>query len=110
MARPEIEEVTGVETTGHEWDGLKELNKPLPRWWLWVLYASIIWAIGYWIAMPSWPLISSYTKGVLGYSQRQIVTQSVADARAAQSQYLDKIGSSDLAAIKADAELLRFAL
>lgn len=110
MARPEIDEVTGVETTGHEWDGLKELNKPLPRWWLWVLYASIIWAIGYWIAMPSWPLISSYTKGVLGYSQRQIVTQSVADARAAQSQYLDKIGSSDLAAIKADAELLRFAL
>ncbi len=110
MAKPEIDDVTGVETTGHEWDGLKELNKPLPRWWLWVLYASIIWAIGYWIAMPSWPLISSYTKGVLGYSQRQIVTQSVADARAAQSQYLDKIGSSELAAIKADAELLRFAL
>ena len=48
----EIDEVTGVETTGHVWDGdLKELNKPLPRWWLYTFYACIVWAIGYWIAV-----------------------------------------------------------
>ena len=51
----DIDAVTGVETTGHEWDGIKELNKPLPRWWVWTFYATIVWAIGYWIAYPAWP-------------------------------------------------------
>jgi cytochrome c oxidase cbb3-type subunit 3 len=110
MAKPEFDEITGTETTGHEWDGLKELNRPLPKWWLWVLYASIIWAVGYWIAMPSWPLISSYTKGFLDRSQRAVVTRQVADAKAAQSQYLEKIAASDLSSIKEDPELLRFSL
>lgn len=110
MSKPEIDDITGFETTGHEWDGIKELNKPLPRWWLWVLYATIIWSIGYWILMPSWPLLSSYTKGLLGYSQRQVVANSLAEARAAQSVFRDKIAASDLAAIKGDPELLRFAL
>lgn len=110
MARPEIDEVTGVETTGHEWDGLKELNKPLPRWWLWVLYATIIWSIGYWIAMPAWPLVTGYTKGVLGYSQREVVSESLKEARAAQAGYLNRIAETDLAGIKSDQELLQFAL
>ena len=51
-----------VATTGHEWDGIHELNTPLPRWWLWLFYATIIWAIGYWIVYPSWPLASSATQ------------------------------------------------
>ena len=51
----EIDDVSGVETTGHEWDGIKELNNPLPRWWLWTFYATIIWSIGYTIAYPAWP-------------------------------------------------------
>ena len=110
MAKPEIDNVTGVETTGHEWDGIKELNKPLPKWWLWVLYASIIWSVAYWIAMPSWPLISDYTRGVLGYSQRTVVANSLENARAAQSGFLDKIAATDLAGIKADPDLLQFAL
>ena len=66
----EIDQISGVETTGHEWDGLKELNNPLPRWWLWTFYVTIIWGIGYWVAYPAWPLISDYTKGVLGHSTR----------------------------------------
>ena len=53
MSRREVDEVTGVETTGHEWDGVKELNKPLPKWWVWTFYATIVWAIGYWIAISS---------------------------------------------------------
>ena len=110
MSRPEIDDVTGVETTGHEWDGIKELNKPLPKWWLWVLYVTIIWSVAYWIAMPSWPLVADYTKGLLGYSQRQVVANSIADARAAQAQYLDRIAATDLAGIKADPDLLQFAL
>lgn len=110
MRKPEIDEITGFETTGHEWDGIKELDKPLPRWWLWVLYATIVWSVGYWILMPAWPLVSGYTTGFLGYSQRQIVTQAVADAKQAQSHYLEKINNSDLPAIRSDPELLRFAL
>jgi hypothetical protein len=81
----EVDHVTGVETTGHEWDGIKELNKPLPKWWLYILYATIVWSIGYWILYPAWPLLTSYTEGVLGYSQRQQVADSIAAAREAQA-------------------------
>lgn len=66
-----LDEISGVETTGHEWDGLKELNNPLPRWWLYTMYLTIVWAVLYWIAMPAWPLVASYTTGVLGASQRE---------------------------------------
>ena len=70
MTDRETDEITGVETTGHEWDGIKELNTPLPRWWLWTFYGTIVFAIGYTIAFPAWPLISSATPGLLGYSSR----------------------------------------
>ena len=67
----EIDSVTGVETTGHVWDGdLKELNKPLPRWWLYVLYACIVWAIGYWILYPTWPGFSGSGSSFGGASHR----------------------------------------
>ena len=60
------DEVTGVDTTGHDWDGIKELNNPLPRWWLWCFYITIVWGIGYTIAYPAWPLVQGATAGVLG--------------------------------------------
>jgi cytochrome c oxidase cbb3-type subunit III len=68
--RPDIDELSGVETTGHEWDGIRELNNPMPRWWLWTFYATIIWAVGYMIAYPAIPLLTSATPGLLGYSSR----------------------------------------
>ena len=52
MHKKEVDKLSGVETTGHEWDGLKELNNPLPKWWLYIFYATIVWAIGYWIVYP----------------------------------------------------------
>ena len=73
----EIDDVTGIETTGHTWDGIKELNKPLPRWWVWTFYATIVWAIGYWIVYPAWPTFTGYTKGMWGYSQRAVVADEV---------------------------------
>ena len=100
----------GIETTGHEWDGIHELNKPLPKWWLYVFYATIVWSIGYWLLMPAWPMVSSYTKGWLGYSQREKVAGQLEAAKAAKAVYRDKIAANDLAAINADPELLRFAL
>ena len=110
MAKPEIDDVTGFETTGHEWDGIKELNKPLPKWWLWVLYVTIIWSFGYWIAYPAWPLVSNYTKGVLGYSQRQVVMDSVAAAKAAQGKFREAIAATELSEIRTRPDLLNFAL
>jgi cytochrome c oxidase cbb3-type subunit III len=105
------DEVTGVETTGHVWDDdLEELNKPLPKWWLYVMYATIIWAIGYWLLYPAWPLASDYTKGMLGFSQREVVMQQVAADRAAQSTFRDAIAKAELTQIAKEPELLSFAL
>jgi cytochrome c oxidase cbb3-type subunit 3 len=109
-ANREIDDVTGIETTGHEWDGIKELNKPLPKWWLYVFYACIVWSIGYWVAYPAWPLISGYTEGMLGYSQRQTVARSIEEARAAQSQSNEAIAKAALADIAASPDLLQFAI
>ncbi|OYY82328.1 MAG: cytochrome-c oxidase, cbb3-type subunit III [Rhizobiales bacterium 35-66-30] len=58
-----VDAASGTATTGHEWDGIRELNNPLPRWWLWTFYACIFWAVCYWIAFPAWPLVSNYTTG-----------------------------------------------
>jgi cytochrome c oxidase cbb3-type subunit 3 len=104
------EAATEPETTGHEWDGIHELNKPLPKWWLWTFYATIVWAIGYWLLMPAWPLVSTYTKGLLGYSQRGRVAEQLQAAKAAQAVYRQQIAKSDLDAITANPDLLSFAL
>jgi cytochrome c oxidase cbb3-type subunit III len=65
-----IDDVTGTATTGHEWDGIRELETPMPRWWLWTLYMCIVWAVGYWVLYPAWPMLSDNTRGALGYSSR----------------------------------------
>lgn len=111
MTKPrEIDEVTGVETTGHEWDGIKELNKPLPRWWLLTFYACIVWAFGYMIAYPSWPTLSGYTKGVLGYSQRETLAGEMKVAVTAQAGMRDRLSSTPLAEVKANRDLFNFAV
>jgi len=97
-------------TTGHEWDGIKEFDTPLPRWWLWVLYATIVWSIAYWIAMPAWPLVRDYTRGILGYSQRLVLEQEMQDARAAQESFDIRIAMTPLEGIRTDPALLEFAM
>lgn len=110
MADKHIDELSGVDTTGHEWDGIRELNNPMPRWWVWTFYATIAWAIGYGIAYPAWPLLKDATKGVLGYSSRQELSQSVKAAADAQKVFVDKITATPVAEIPKDAELLQFAI
>lgn len=107
----EIDAVTGVETTGHEWDGLKELNNPLPRWWLYIFYASIAWAFVYWIFMPSWPGIDGYAKGLRGHSERANVEIALADLdaqRGAQMQALNAVESIET--VEADAQMFQYAM
>ena len=104
----EIDDVTGVETTGHEWDGIKELNKPLPRGWLLTFYATILWAIGYMIAYPAWPTMTSYIKGWLGYSQRVAVADEMKAAERAQSGMRERLSMAPLGDVAKDRGLFAF--
>ena len=100
---------TGVGTTGHIWDGIEELNNPLPRWWLWTFYACIIWAVGYWFFYPAIPLVSSYTKGLLGWQSRTQIELDMAELKAMRSGMTTKIEATELADIEKSPELLSFA-
>ena len=101
---------TGTDTTGHEWDGIKELNTPLPKWWLYVFYATIAVAVVYFVLFPAIPGLSGYTEGLLRYNQRQELDVAMADARAAQAHLLDRIAEKSVDEIAADPELHAFAV
>ena len=105
----EVDHATGKTTTGHEWDGIKELNTPLPRWWLLTFYATIIWAIGYWVVYPAWPLISSHTTGLFGYSTRASVRVELANLEAIRGEKMVKLAATPLAEIEKDPALLALA-
>jgi cytochrome c oxidase cbb3-type subunit 3 len=104
-----IDAATGTETTGHEWDGIKELNTPLPRWWLWTFYACIAFALLYWIAYPAWPGINGYTHGLLGWQSRAAVVTDVKDLQALRAPMNDKIATAALKDIENTPDLLSFA-
>jgi cytochrome c oxidase cbb3-type subunit 3 len=109
MADKHIDEISGVETTGHEWDGIRELNNPLPRWWLWTFYATILWAIGYMIVYPAVPMLTDATRGVLGYSSRSELLADLAGAKAAQGAVSERVAAASLQEIIADPQLNQFA-
>jgi cytochrome c oxidase cbb3-type subunit 3 len=106
----ERDAVTGTETTGHEWDGVKELNTPLPRWWLWTFYATILWAVGYWVVYPAWPTLTDYTKGLLGWSQYEELADQLRVGEAQKAAYLDRFRAASFEEIRADKDLLDFAI
>lgn len=109
MAKPIRKEPRQVETTGHQWDGIEEYNNPLPRWWVWVFYATIVWGIGYTIAYPAWPLITQATPGLLGASTRADVATEIAAVDAANASIKEKLIAADLTAIGADPDLANYA-
>lgn len=102
----EKDSVTGTETTGHEWDDIKELNTPLPRWWLYVMYATIIWSVIWWVLYPSWPGITGYFAGILGYDQREALSERIAEAEAERAGYMDRLADASLEQITGDPELM----
>ena len=110
MAHEEIDKVTGVSTTGHEWDGIKELNNPLPRWWLWLFYACIVFAVGYVFVYPAVPLVSTYTKGLLDHSQRASALAETEAGRAARNEVGQNLANASLEEIKNDPKMLEFAM
>lgn len=107
--KPERDAVTGVDTTGHEWDGVKELDNPLPRWWLYIFYASIAAAVIYWVLMPAWPLLNSYTPGVLGFSDRRNVAAEIDSLESARAPMFERLANASSADLAGDPELQQFA-
>ena len=101
---------SGMETTGHEWDGIKELDTPLPRWWLWIFYGSIAFAIGYWILMPSWPTPGGYTPGLLHNSARAQVALDVAALQAQRAAQGQALATASLEQIEKDPKLQAYAM
>lgn len=110
----DIDDVSGVETTGHSWDGIKELNNPLPRWWLYVFYASIVWAIGYMIFMPAIPALPgtgmTNTLGLRGHSDRAIVAEQVQALHSERAEAASRLVTASLSEIETDMSLQQFAL
>ncbi len=106
----EKDAVTGTDTTGHEWDGIKELNTPLPKWWLYVFYATIVWSIGYYVVYPSWPSLTTHLKGVTGYWSRADVITQIAEQEQVRAPFVNRIKALPLDRIRADRDLLGFAI
>jgi cytochrome c oxidase cbb3-type subunit 3 len=106
----EHDPVTGRHTTGHEWDGLKELNTPLPKWWFWTFVATVVWGIGYAVVYPSVPWFNTYFPGVIGYSQREAVTADIEALKAQRAGVMEKLKSTPLDEVKKDEALLAVAL
>ncbi len=109
MTKPDIHK-NDPETTGHVWDGIREFDNPLPRWWLWTFIICIIWGVGYTIAYPAWPLIGGATPGLLGYSSRQAVAEDIQRYEDANAGLNTRIAAADLGSLETDTELLNYAL
>ncbi|MCW5734122.1 MAG: cytochrome-c oxidase, cbb3-type subunit III [Enhydrobacter sp.] len=106
----EKDSITGRETTGHEWDGVKELNTPLPTWWVYTFYACIVFAVVYSVLYPSWPWLSGHTMGVLGHTNRGELTQALDTQGQERAKFVNRIRSASFAQIRQDPELYNFAV
>lgn len=108
MSKRPVTKKSDPETTGHSWDGIEEFNNPLPRWWLWTFYATIIWGIAYSIAYPAWPLISGATPGVLHASTRADVAAEIKRYEDANAPIEAKLAAADLNTVTSDPELVNY--
>ncbi len=106
----EKDAVTGTETTGHEWDGVKELNTPLPKWWLYVFYATIIWSIGYYFVYPAIPTLRGHTEGIIGYTARKDLRSTMAAVEASRAHWIEQLAATPVEEIPQNAELFQFAV
>lgn len=97
------------ETTGHSWDGIEELNNPLPRWWLWTFYATIAFAILWTILYPAWPLVHGATRGLLGYNSREVLSEKMAEVSASHADLDAALAAADYPQIAGDDALVSYA-
>ena len=110
MEVDEVDPVSGRKTTGHEWNGIKELDTPVPRGVLLFLIATHVFAIIWWVLLPTWPLGTTYTKGLLGIDQRDVVKERLENATAARATWVSKVDSLSYDEIRADERLMQAVL
>ena len=96
-------------TTGHIWDGIEEFTNPMPRWWVWTFYATIIWGIVYMFAYPAWPMLRSSTAGFLGWSTRANVVAEIQTVQDANASVNSRLVSTKLTEISEDPDLVGYA-
>ncbi len=109
MAEQRIDDKTGTKTVGHEWDGIEELDTPMPRWWLWTLYASIVFAIGYVIAYPALPGLTGATPGAIGWTSHGELKRELAAEQRRLGPTRNAIAATSMAGLLANPQLLRAA-
>jgi cytochrome c oxidase cbb3-type subunit 3 len=110
MTERKIDEATGVPTMGHEWDGIEELDNPMPRWWLWTFYACIAFAIGYCIAYPAIPLLHRSSAGMLGWTSHGQLAAETAQAEAARASTRAALATVDITTLDAHSPLMHAAI
>ena len=110
MSKRPVDEHSGTETTGHEWDGITELDTPLPRWWLGIFYACIAFAIGYWVLFPAWPGLHGYTHGILHNSARAQVAVDLKQLAVQRGAGAAKLKTATLEQFEADPAMQAYAV
>jgi len=110
MGNKRVDEPTGTEFVGHEWDGIEELNTPLPRWWLWTFYATVVWALVYVILFPAWPMVERATAGVLGWTSRGQLAEEMSVADQARATVREEIAQIPLERLSENAPLMQQAV
>ncbi|MGP1353424.1 MAG: cytochrome-c oxidase, cbb3-type subunit III [Parasphingopyxis sp.] len=105
-----VDEPTGTEFVGHEWDGIEELDTPLPRWWSIIFWATVVWGLAYTVAYPAWPLINSATEGVLGWSSRAALAEDLAEVEAERAPLREAIANIDINELPQNEQLMQTAV
>jgi cytochrome c oxidase cbb3-type subunit III len=107
MAEVERDPVSGRDTTGHEWNGIKELDTPVPRGVLIFLIVTHLWALVWWFLVPAWPLGTTYTRGLLGIDQRTTVEARVVEGQQERAAWTARLETEAYDAVLADESLMQ---
>ena len=105
-----IDQPTGTEFVGHEWDGIEELDTPMPRWWLWTFYATVAWGLVYTVLYPAWPLLDRATEGVLQWSSRGELAEDMSAADQARQSFREQLAAIDIVKLDENPELMQQAI
>ena len=109
-SKSRVDQATGTEFVGHEWDGIEELNTPLPRWWLWTFYICIAWALAYSVAYPAWPMISQATEGMMGWTSRSQLAEEMSVADQARRTVREQLAATDIHKLQGNPDLMQKAV
>ena len=102
MAVDERDPLSGHKTTGHEWNGIKELNTPVPKPVWFFLIVTALFAVGYWILMPAWPTGTGYTRGLLGASDRTRVLEQRRESALSRADWLKHVETTPYVTLLTD--------